>query len=116
MQADSFIPLRSVELDILLSVADRPRHGYGILKDAEKRLGRRPGFRIPTLYRALRRMRDMGLVRSLASRAGEHEDERRQYWQATSLGMEVLRAELVRLEGIVAEGNARVSQIAGESA
>lgn len=116
MNAESFIPLRSVELDILLSVAERPRHGYGILKDAEKRMGRHPGFQIPTLYRALRRMRDTGLVRSLATRAGENDDARRQYWQATALGMDVLRAEIARLEGIVAEGNARVSRIAGASA
>lgn len=116
MNAGSFIPLRSVELDILLSVAEKPRHGYGILKDAERRMGRQPGFQIPTLYRALRRMREEGLVRSLASRAGDDEDARRQYWQATTLGVDVLRLELARLEGIVAEGKARVSKAVGGSA
>ena len=113
MTGESFIPLRSVELDILLSVVEKPKHGYAILKDAERRMGRHPGFEIPTLYRALRRMRDIGLVRSLASRAGEEKDSRRQYWQATILGREALAAEIARLERIVAEGSASVARIAG---
>jgi len=115
MTGDSFIPLRSVELDILLSTAEKPQHGYAILKDAQKRMGRHPGFEIPTLYRALRRMRDIGLVRSLASR-GDEKDARRQYWQATALGCEALAAEIDRLERVVAEGSASVARIAGGSA
>ncbi len=116
MKGESFIPLRSVELDILLSVVEKPRHGYAILKDAEKRMGRHPGFEIPTLYRALRRMRDIGLVRSLASRDTEEKDSRRQYWQATDLGRGALVAEIARLERVVAEGSASVDRIAGRSA
>ena len=115
MSVDSFIPLRSVELDILLSVAETPKHGYAILKDARDRMGRHPGFEIPTLYRALRRMRDLGLIRTLESRDPEETDARRQYWQATKLGREVLAAEIARLERVVAEGNA-VRRTAGESA
>lgn len=63
--SDSARPtLRSVELHILLSVVDRPRHGYAILQEAEERTGGRPGFEIPTLYRALRRMGREGLIRA----------------------------------------------------
>lgn len=116
MSAESFLPLRSVELDILLSISERARHGYAILKDAEDRGGGSAGFEIPTLYRALRRMRDEGLVRSLGSRAGEGEDARRRYWQATELGQETLALEIDRLEGIVAEGRERVARIRGASA
>ena len=116
MTGESFIPLRSVELDILLSVAETPTHGYAILKDAKDRMGRHPGFEIPTLYRALRRMRDLGLIRSLESRDAEETDTRRQFWQATSLGRDVLAAEIDRLERIVAEGGASVRRIAAESA
>jgi DNA-binding PadR family transcriptional regulator len=116
MTGESFIPLRSVELDVLLSVAETPKHGYAILKDAKERMGRHPGFEIPTLYRALRRMRDLGLIRSLESRDAEETDARRQFWQATSLGREALAAEIDRLERVVAEGSASVRRIAGESA
>jgi DNA-binding PadR family transcriptional regulator len=107
MKPESFLPLRSVELDILLGIADSPRHGYAILKDAEERTGGSPGFEIPTLYRALRRMRGQGLVRALKQH-GEGEDARRQYWQATELGQRVLALEVERLETLVAAGRARV--------
>jgi len=116
MTGESFIPLRNVELDVLLSISEKPKHGYAILKDAEQRMGRHPGFEIPTLYRALRRMRDIGLIRSLASRAGEEKDARRQYWQATALGREALAAEITRLERVVAEGSASIARVAGDSA
>jgi DNA-binding PadR family transcriptional regulator len=104
------LPLRSVELDILLGVVDRPRHGYAILQEAEARAGGHPGFEIPTLYRALRRLREAGLVCEAAPPASEAVDERREYWQATALGRQVLRAELSRLETIVATGRERTGK------
>ncbi len=115
MTGESFTPLRSVELDILLSVADKPQHGYAILKDARDRMGRHPGFEIPTLYRALRRMKTLGLLRTL-ERAADETDARRQFWQATPLGREALAAEIERLTRVVEEGSASVRRIAGESA
>lgn len=102
----SFLPLRSVELDVLLSVADRSRHGYGILQDADDRSGGRPGFEIPTLYRALRRMREAGLIESAEAPENEDEDPRREHWRATALGRDVLREEIRRLEVMVAAGRA----------
>lgn len=101
------LPLRSVELNILLAVVDRPRHGYAILQDAEARTDGRPGFEIPTLYRALRRLREAGLI-SEAEAPVADADERRDYWRPTPLGRRVLQAELARLEAIVATGRARV--------
>ena len=104
---DQHSPLRSVELHILLSVVDRPRHGYAILQEAEARTGGRPGFEIPTLYRALRRLRDVGLIRLVDSPDPDAE-ERREYWDATALGRKTLKAELTRLEGLVALGRSRI--------
>jgi DNA-binding PadR family transcriptional regulator len=107
MHPDDHRPLRSVELHILLSVVDRPRHGYAILLEAEERTEGRPGFEIPTLYRALRRLRDEGMIRGVD--APEHDlDERREYWSATTAGRQALRAEMVRLEVAVAVGHARL--------
>ena len=103
-EVESHIPLRSVEVDILISVADEPTHGYAILKEAEERHGGHPGFEVPTLYRALRRMREAGLVRSLRDHGDESDDQRRQYWQATPLGRRVLDAEIARLEAVVEAG------------
>lgn len=104
---DPHISLRSVELHILLSVVDRPRHGYAILQEAEERSDGRPGFEIPTLYRALRRLRQAGLIRT-AEPPEPEPDERREYWVATSLGRRALKAELTRMQVMVTVGRARL--------
>ena len=101
-----FLPLRSVELEVLLSVIDTARHGYAILQDADERNGGRPGFEIPTLYRALRRMRDGGLIESVEAPTADA-DARREYWRATALGAAVLELELRRLESVLVAGRSR---------
>lgn len=103
----SHIPLRSVELDVLLSVVHEPRHGYAILQEAETRGEGRAGFEIPTLYRALRRMRSAGLI-AVAAPPEPDVDERREYWIATALGREVLEADLSRLEAALVTGRRRL--------
>jgi DNA-binding PadR family transcriptional regulator len=109
--SDPDITLRGVELHILLSVVDRPRHGYAILQEAESRTDGRPGFEFPTLYRALQRLRDRRLIR--AAHAPEPDaDERREYWEATALGRRALEAELKRLETVVSVGRARLAPAA----
>ena len=108
-KSDQPIALRSVEFHILLSVVDRPRHGYAILQEAEERTNGRPGFEIPTLYRALRRLRGADLIRA-ADPPEPDPDERREYWEATSLGRRALEAELTRLGMFVAVGLARIAQ------
>ena len=102
-------PLSRVELHILLSVVDRPRHGYAILQEADERTHGKPGFEIPTLYRALRRLREVGLIR-IAPAPEPDPDERREYWGATALGRRALDAELARMEIAVAIGRARTRQ------
>ena len=108
---DERVSLRSVELHILLSVVDRPRHGYAILQEAEERTDGRPGFEIPTLYRALRRLREADLIRTASPPEPDH-DGRREYWEATGGGRRALEAELVRLEVAVAVGRARLGPAA----
>ena len=104
------IPLRPVEVHILLSVVDRPRHGYAILQEAEERTGGRPGFEMPTFYRAIQRLRHAGLIRAAAG--APHADDRREYWEATKLGRQALEAELKRLEVVVAVGKVRMGHAA----
>jgi len=100
--------LRGVELHILLSVVDRPRHGYAILQEAEARTDGRPGFEFPTLYRALQRLRDSRLIRTTGSPEPDA-DERREYWEATRLGRQALEAELKRLETALSVGRERMA-------
>jgi DNA-binding PadR family transcriptional regulator len=54
-------------------------------------------------------MREDGLVRSLRGEGEEPDARRRQYWQATAVGRDVLAAEIERLEAVVAAGKRRVA-------
>ena len=97
---ESFLPLRPVEFEVLLSLGRQSTHGYAILIDAEARSGER--FELGTLYRALRRMEAQGLIQRVDAPAGaESEDERRRYYALTALGRSVASAETRRMEGLV---------------
>jgi len=97
---ESFLPARPVEFHILLSLTGGERHGYGIIQDAEARgAGAAPD--VGTLYRALARMVEQGLIAGAARRpAPDAGDERRNYYRITPLGMRVARAEAGRLAAL----------------
>ena len=105
---ESFLPLRLVEFHILLSLSVGESHGYGIIQDAEARgVGAAPD--IGTLYRALARMSDQGLVIAAdAPRAADKHDERRNYYRITPVGLRVARAEAKRLAALT-----RAAQLGG---
>lgn len=95
---ERFLPLRPVEFDVLLSLAARERHGYGIIRDAEAR-GAAVVPDVGTMYRTLRRLVDQGLIAAADRRAApDARDERRNYYRITTLGLRVARAEASRLE------------------
>jgi DNA-binding PadR family transcriptional regulator len=97
---ESFLPLRPVEFHILLSLTGGERHGYGIIQDAESR-GEASVPDVGTLYRALRRMREHGLIADAAAPADEDSsDERRNYYRITDSGLAVARAEARRLASL----------------
>jgi len=100
LPVERFLPLRPVEFDVLLSLAAGERHGYGIIQDAEAR-GLTTVPDVGTLYRALRRMQEQGLIDASGPReTPEAGNERRHYYQATPLGLRVARAEARRLAAL----------------
>ncbi|HMF00824.1 MAG TPA: helix-turn-helix transcriptional regulator [Terriglobia bacterium] len=96
---ETLLPLRPVEFHVLLSLADGDRHGYGIMQDAKER-----GEAVPdvgTLYRALARMVDQGWIEAAVSKSDRNaDDERRNYYRITALGLKVAKAEARRLEAL----------------
>jgi DNA-binding PadR family transcriptional regulator len=96
-RVEAFLPLRLVEFHILLSLAAGERHGYGMIQDAIAR-GETSAPDVGTLYRALARMAEQGLIRAADRRkAPDADDERRNYYRITPLGSRVARAEAARL-------------------
>jgi len=97
--ASSLTPL---SYQILLALADTPRHGYGIIKEVFERTDGEIELETGTLYTALRRLRDDGFLAVVppAERpAGE--DSRRKTYRLTSRGRDVLEAETARLAALV---------------
>ena len=101
---DRFLPLKPVAFQILLSLADGERHGYGITQDIAGRTSARMRLEPGNLYRSLKTMLDDGLLEESERRpAPDLDDERRRYYRITPLGRKVAAAELARLEAVVAE-------------
>jgi DNA-binding PadR family transcriptional regulator len=105
---ETFLPLGPVAFEILLALAEGEQHGYSIMREVERRsLGTikvHPG----SLYRALARLLESGLIEELDGRPDpEHDDERRRYYALTSRGLAVGRAEAARLEQQVDAARAR---------
>lgn len=97
---DDQLPLRPVEFHILLSLAAGERHGYGIIQDIQGR-GDTPAPDVGTMYRALARMVETGLIEPAARRpAADAGDERRNYYRITDAGRQVATAEARRLEAL----------------
>ena len=95
---DVLLPLRPVEFHILVSLAAGERHGYGIIQDIEAR-GEGAVPDVGTMYRALARMTESGLIAAAASvDAG---DERRINYRITDRGLRVAKAEARRLQTLM---------------
>jgi len=105
-EPNSFPPLSSAALYILLSLAGEERHGYGIMQEVaahsqgKYRLG--PG----TLYDNLEKLMNQGMVEE-ARRPKRGEDPRRRYYRLTSFGSAVLEADVTRLERLVRDARTR---------
>ena len=98
MNVERFLPLTPVVFEIALSLAAGERHGYEIMQDVERRTDGAIALHPGTLYRALGRLLDQGLIQELDERpAGDVDDERRRYYRLTPLGHAVARAEVDRL-------------------
>jgi DNA-binding PadR family transcriptional regulator len=94
----SFLPLTTVELEILLSVAGDGRHGSAIMQDVEARSAGSLVLRPGTLYRAISRLLADGLIAERDAPAdADSTDERRRYYRLTPLGYEVSALEARRL-------------------
>ena len=106
-ELDERLPLTPVAFDVLLTLLDDDAHGYAIMRAVEERSGGRTSLHAGTLYRALSRMVDAGLIRELEESPEEGADDRRRYYRVTELGRAAASAEARRLERRVGAARAR---------
>jgi DNA-binding PadR family transcriptional regulator len=100
--SDKQAPLTPAAFHILLALADRERHGYGIMQEVaaltEGRVRLGPG----TLYRSIKALLAEGLIEESSERPDPAlDDERRRYYRLTEQGRGVAQAEAERLASLV---------------
>jgi DNA-binding PadR family transcriptional regulator len=98
---DGFLPLATDTLLILLVLAARPLHGYGIIRDVETRSDGETILQTGALYRTLRRLLRDDLIEECAAPVGEGDDTRRRFYRPTRRGKAVLDAEVERMARLV---------------
>ena len=81
---------------ILVSLSDGPKHGYAIMQDVEQGSGRPMGP--GTLYAALERLEELGLVEPLTP------VDRRRPYRLTAVGASHLATQLRGLSAFVDKG------------
>ena len=101
---DGFLPLTHLSFQILVALADEDRHGYGIIKEVTRRTDGAIRPATGTLYAAVQRLMDDGVIDESPWRPEmpEQDDERRRYYRLTKFGREVARAEASRLAQVLA--------------
>jgi DNA-binding PadR family transcriptional regulator len=97
-EPDSLLPLTEPEFHILLALAECQRHGYGIIVAVEEATAGEVRLRTGTVYGAVRRMVDEGLIQDVDAPADVPNEERRRYYRLTSFGRAVARAEAHRID------------------
>jgi DNA-binding PadR family transcriptional regulator len=96
------LPLKPVDLEILLALADEDRHGYGLVQAISDHTGHLIVLDPGNLYRVIKRLLETGLVAEAGRRPSDDASgERRRYYRLTPLGGRVLSAELDRLRRLV---------------
>jgi DNA-binding PadR family transcriptional regulator len=90
-------------LNILLALADGAKHGYAIKQDVEERTGGLIRLGPGTLYAAIQRLEDDGLIAEASpdEPAANGQEAQRRFYRLTDRGWTVLRRELKQLSNVV---------------
>jgi DNA-binding PadR family transcriptional regulator len=104
-------PLREPTLFILLALSKERKHGYAILKDMAVLSEGRVVLSTGTLYGALARLLEQGVIRKSTDDIGSAgskisadsgDTRKRKYYELTQFGYRVLEVEIGRLGTILA--------------
>jgi len=102
----AFLPLKPVDLELLLALADQDLHGYGLVQAISEHTNRLVVLDPGNLYRVIKRLLAEGLIAE-SDRDITEGGERRKYYRITPLGGRVLATELDRLRRLVTATSTR---------
>jgi DNA-binding PadR family transcriptional regulator len=100
-EARDHLPLKPIDLELLLALADEERHGYGLVQEIAAHTDGLVTLDPGNLYRVIKRLMEGGLIAEAGQRHADDAGERRRYYRITTLGGRVLAAELDRLRALV---------------
>lgn len=107
-------PLREPTFFIMLSLRTSSKHGYAILKDVEELSQGRVLLSAGTLYEALARLLEQGLIDRLDEEAelegNGHPGKPRKTYRLTQQGSFALESEVSRLKSMIAAVNQRLDE------
>lgn len=105
---DQLLPLSLTVFHILLALVGKELHGYGIMKEVSQSTGNKLRLGPGTLYGAIKRLLQAGLIEQSNERPDpDQDDERRIYYRLTDVGQRVLGAETRRMAQLVGMAKAR---------
>ncbi len=113
MDQSDILPLQEPTFFILLSLSHEPKHGYAILKDIERLSGGKIQLGTGTLYGALNRLLDQGLIQRSekgSDAAATAPGKPRKAYALTRTGQRVLQAETARLKFLLAAARLRLGE------
>jgi DNA-binding PadR family transcriptional regulator len=102
------VPLTPAVFHILLALADKERHGYGIMQEVSATTDGNVILGPGTLYGTINRMLLTGLVKESEERSDpDLNDERRRYYRITGKGRRAAVNEVERLRGLLRVARAK---------
>lgn len=104
-EPESFIPLKPIELMVLIVLERGERHGYGIRQDILDETDGAVSIEAGNLYRHIRSLESGGLITAVAD--GARDDQGRIHYRLERLGRRVLAAELRRMQALVRSAEQR---------
>ena len=112
------VPAREATFFILLSLSNNDKHGYAILKDVATLSSGRVQLSTSTLYEALARLLNQGLVTRITTASDDgvaqgRPGRPRKFYRLTQTGRRVLNAELARLQELVTSAQRRLALLGG---
>lgn len=96
----NFLPLKPVDLELLLALADQDLHGYGLVQAIAEHTDGLVVLDPGNLYRVVKRLLAEGLIAESEGEAAVA-GERRKYYRITTLGGRVVAKELDRLRHLL---------------
>lgn len=92
---------------ILITLADRERHGYSIMQEIADRTFGKVQLSPSSLYSAIKRLLEAGLIEELDERPDpEHDDVRRRYYRVTRAGRRAAIEEARQLQQLLSHARA----------